>query len=279
MAIDINYLQQEYFIFDKVVPYSLKCGEILKITPVKLVDSAIFLSSCGILEIDKNSCNDVDIIQMSYLKYLATKVCVGKSPTIYQMTNICLLCLGFTIPDFYIDEKGKTFLINYAEDNKTVLFTINAKEFDEIKKIILYQNFPNYDDQYINPELKQAMAEQDALKNKDIITPSLERKMGIISAHTGITKTEQKEMTLREHTILFEEVCGEVEYSAVKGVACFGGKNDSVQWIYKKSKGKFDDYITSVENYNKSMGGDGNVKVTHSSEVYSSQFDKFIGGK
>lgn len=277
VEIDINQLKEQFFVFNEPVPYLLKCGAIIEIRPVKLMDSAVFMSSCGILEIDKNSCNDIEVIQMSYLKYLGTKVCTT-NPTQQQLINICLLCLGFTIPDFYIDEKGKAFLLNYDKE-QNLLWRISAKEFDDLKKIILYQNFPHYDDSYINPDLKKAMDEQDALKNKNIERPSLERRMGIISAHTGITWQEQKTMTLREHTILFEEVHGEVEYLALKGASCFGKEGDKVQWVYKKVKGKFDDYITSVEDYNKSMGGDGKVNTIHSGEGLPSQFDKFIGGK
>ena len=61
MSIDIKFYQEAYFTFDKPVPYNLKCGEILNISPIKLSDSLIFMTSYGILDIDKNSTNDVEI--------------------------------------------------------------------------------------------------------------------------------------------------------------------------------------------------------------------------
>lgn len=282
MAIDINYLRNVYFAFDEPVPYKLKCGATLNIKPVKLLDSMLFMSSYGILDIDKNNSNDVEIIQMSYLKYLATQVLTDKIAQ-QQMINICLLCLGFEIPFIRFDEKGKAILSNVSSNSKgeiKELFYITAKEFDDIKRIILYQNLPNYDDEYIDPELKKNMEEMDMLKTKGMTIPKLERKMAIITAHTGIPKEVQKQMTYREHTILFEEVCGEVDYTALKGISCYAGKSDNIQWIYRKSKDKYDDYITSVEKYNNSMGGNGTIKniSTQSGEALASQYDNFIGG-
>ena len=279
MGIDIDYLHKAYFVFDAPVPYDLKCGTTIYIEPVKLADSLLFMSSYGILDIDKNQSSDVEIIQMSYLQYLATKICVTPA-TQQQMINICLLCLGFKQPIFRYNDNGKIVLSNADLSTGQELFYLSAKEFDEIKKIILYQNLPKYDDSYIDPELKASMDEMDILKAKKISMPDLERRIGIISAHSGITKKEQLTMTLRSHTILFEEVVGEVEYSALKGVSCFGGKSGEVEWIYKKQKGKYDDYILSVEQYNKSMGGDGSIKSStqYNSENLDSQYNEFMGG-
>lgn len=285
MAVDIDYIRSVYFAFDKPVPYPLKCGVTIQINPVKMSDSMIFMSSYGILDIDKNDSNDVEIIQMPYLKYLAKYILIAE-PLRQQLANICIMCLGFTAPFIRFDEKQKAILSNIrivqnedGEDTVEELFYITSKEFEEIKKIILYQNLPSYDDAYIDPELKANMLEMDSLKAKGITMPSLERRMAIISSHTGITKKEQMDMTLRFHTILFEEVVGEVEYMSMKAIACYGGKSDDIQWIYKKSKGKYDEYITSVEKYNKSMGGDGKInKNTQSNEDYITQYGKFIGG-
>lgn len=285
MAIDMAYYRDAYFIFDKPVPYKLKCGTTIEIKPVKMIDSMIFLSSCGILDIDKNQSNDIEVIQMSYLKYLYTKLSEVEAFR-QQMVNICILCMDFTIPFIRLDDKGKAILVNLevydnedGEKNIREIFSITAKEFDEIKRIILYQNIINYDDSYIDPELKANMAEMDALKARDAEIPNLERKIGIISSHTGIAKSQQMEMTLREHAQLFEEVVGEVEYMSLKGVAAYSGKSNDIRWVYKKPKNKYDEYITSVEKYNKSMGGDGKInKTTQLSGDYSSQYDKFIGG-
>lgn len=284
MAVDIGFLREAYFTFDKPVPYKLKCGSILQIKPVLLEDSMTFTSSYGILDIDKNLSTEVEVIQMSYLQFLMDRVIPFVEHSKQQLVNICLLCLGFEFPHIDLNEKGKPILIDFAQDTESKEIyprhIITAKEFDDIKKIILYQNLPNFDDEYINPELKANMEEYDRLKGKNIVQPTLERRMAIISAHTGISKAEQNAMTLRAHSSLFAEVVGEVEFSANKAIALYAGKGDNVQWIFQKAKGKYDEYITSVEQFNKSMGGDGviNHATIESSENLISQYDKFIGG-
>ena len=104
------------------------------------------------------------------------------------------------------------------------------------------------------------MIEVDELKNKNLEMPSLERRMAIITSHCGISKKEQLSMTFRSHSILFQEINNEVEYMCTKPLAIYANKSEEIQWIFKKKKDKFSDYITSVEDYNKSMGGDGSIK-------------------
>ena len=263
MSIDINFCQEVYFTFDKSVPYKLKCGNIIEIKPISLSDSLLFITSYGVLDIDKNSTDDVEIISMSYLKFLAKRVLPFSESSKQQFINICLLCLGFDCPYFIFDEKDRPILCNIKQDTGEEIFRITQKEFDDIKKIILYQNLLNFDDSYINPELKERMDEVDQLRNKGLEAPSLERRIAIITSHCGMSKKDQLEMTFRSHTILFQEVSAEVEYMCTKPLAIKNGKSNEVQWIFKKKKDKFSDYIMSVEDYNKSMGGDGSIKTIH----------------
>lgn len=274
MRYDIDLLKRTYFYFDKPVVYKLKDGKELLIHPVNLVDSEIFLSSVNILSIDKNSLASVEIIQMSYLDFIC-KALLFNEEVKTKVANILIICLKLNHPEIKVNKKGRFFIYDKGLD-----VTIDGKDFDEIKRIIMYQNFSKYDETYIDPYLKQSMDEMDSLKNKGKEIPSLERKIAIISSHTGITKKEQESMTFRSHCLLFEEVCGEVEFTTIRPVALFNGKgNEMDHWIYKNSKGKFDDYITSVDSYTRSMGSDkGKIKKVDSSsmgDLYIKQFDNF----
>jgi len=260
VSIDIKFYQEAYFTFDKPVPYNLKCGETLNISPIKLSDSLIFMTSYGILDIDKNSTSDVEVISMPYLKFLTHRVLPFSELSKQQFINICILCLDLKYPTLETDEKGKVFLCDFNKENQKKI-RITSKEFDDIKRIILYQNLPNFNDDYINPELKEKMIEVDELKNKNLEMPSLERRIAIITSHCGISKKEQLFMTFRSHSILFQEISNEVEYMCAKPLAIYANKSEEIQWIFKKKKDKFSDYITSVEDYNKSMGGDGSIKT------------------
>lgn len=276
MSIDINFYKETYFTFDEPVPYKLKCGETIYLSPVYLNDYMLFITSYGILDIDKNSINDAEIISMPYLKFLVKRVFPYSPDTIQQFVNICILCMGLKVPEIKMTSNEKFILYDAEEGSK---INITQKEFENIKKIILYQNFLNYDDAYINPELKENMDELDRLKNKDLVPPSLERRMAIITSHCGLNKKEQLKMTIRSHSLLFQEVSKEVEYMCAKPIAIYGGKSENINWIFEKKKGKFDDYITSTESYSRSMGGDGHIiKTNNIDKNLISQYDKFQGG-
>lgn len=265
MAIDIEVLEKGYFYFDKPVPYKLSDKTHVDITPISVYDSEVFLSSCDILQIDKNALNSVEIIQMSYLDFLL-KVMLPTDQSglmLDKFCNILKLCLG--MPDWNIKMDKKKRISILAPDDS---FEITGKQFDDIKRIILYQNVPHYDDTYIDPDLKKMMGEVDRLKSQGISTPNLERRMAIITAHCGIDKQTLMQYTMRSLQLLFEECAGEVEFTTLRPMMLYAGKAKELEhWIYKKKKDRLDGYVTSVESYNKSMGGDGVVKQANSDMI------------
>lgn len=273
VSIDLDFLKRVYFYFDKPVEYKLN-NYILKIYPVNVSESEYFLSSFELFSIDKNSAPSVEIIQMSYLQFIFDVLLKQNKNNLNKFINLLSLCLHMKDPRVNFDEKGKPILI---EGNNE--YCINGQQFEDIRRIILYQNLINFDDTYINPELKKAMNEVDELRNKGIEPISIERKMAIISAHTGISKKEQMDMTYRSHSLLFEEVCGEVEYTTVYPIVMFFGNKTNIDgWIFKKKKNKIDDYITQVDKYTQSMGGNQNAIKSVKGQLsnnYLQQFNNF----
>ena len=249
MAIDIDYLTNNFFAFDLPIEFNLKSGSKLNIYPIVLSDYGNFISSVGIIEIDKNSISNAEIIQMSYLEFLLKVILPQNKDNYKKFLFFLSKSLGINLKEieFYNDDKGKPY-IKFAENK------ITAKEFEDIRRIILYQNIYNYDDSYINPELKKQIERTKALKNQTLESPTLERRMAIISSHTGISKSEQLKMTLRSHEALFEEVCNEIEYIVTKPLALYAGKGDQVEFVFKKKKNKLEEYITSLDKYSKSLG-------------------------
>lgn len=273
MSIDLDFLTRNYFYFDKPVEYKLSEYSI-QIHPISVEFSEIFLSSIGLFSIDKNSLPDASIISMSYLQFI-TDVLLTNDFARQQFINLLSLCLDMKQPKIAKDNFNKSLL--FEGNNK---FFINGIQFEDIRRIILYQNILHFDDNYINPDLKKAMIETDELKNKGIDFPNLERKIAIITAHTGISKEEQLKMTYRSHSLLFEEVCGEIEFTTIRPIALFSGQGSKIDhWIYKKKRNKFDGYITSIDDYTKSMGSDKNAIHTsmsnHNGENLMNQFKNF----
>lgn len=271
VAIDLDYLKRSYFYFDKPVEYKLQNGEIINIYPILLKDSEFFLSSIDLLKIDKNSFPNVEIIQMSYLQFISDILLNQNEDNKQKFLNILILCLHRNDLKLFKTENGKPYLSDIFFNT-----TITHLDFEDIKRIILYQNFINFDDEYINPELKKAMLDMDELRLKGMEIPNLERKIAIISSHTGITKKEQLEMTYRSHELLFEEVCGEIDFVTIRPIALYCGKgNDFGHWIYKKKVNKYDSYITSVESYKKQMGDNSIHQTVTSNNVGLNLEQKF----
>ena len=273
MKIDIDFYKKAYFYFDKPVDYQIK-DKLIKIYPVAVEDSEVFLSSMNILMVDKNSSPSVEIIQMSYLEFIY-KILFQDRTNIDRFVNILKYCLHINSPYIGFNENDKPYLVDKEND-----ILIGPKDFDNIKRLILYQNLIHYDDEYINPELKAAMSEVDELRNKGVDSPTIERRIAIITAHCGLSKQEQLKMTYRSHSLLFEEVYGEVEYTILRPIALFGGNGDKIDnWIYKKKKDKFDGYITDADKYSASMGGQYNAiqsTNTNRGDFLSQQYEQFV---
>lgn len=280
VSVDIDYLTRTYFWQDKPVIYSLGKDKKIEIYPILVKDSEIFISSIGALTIDKNSSSDPSIISMPYLQFLLTIASQQNPSVIIQLNNILRLCLKWETAKILFDESGKISL--YEEKENAV---IKAKHFDDIRRIILYQNLLNYDDSYVNPEIKKTIEEYERTVNKGVEIPSLERKISIITSHCGLTKENQMEMTYRAFTSLFEEVCGEIEFSTTRAVAILmnalsNNKNELDHWIFKKKKDKYEKYFVAEDKYNRSMGGDGKVRsITSEDGISDILLHKFQNSK
>lgn len=249
MPIDLDILARTYFYFDEPVDYKLENYN-LKILPITVRQSEIFLSSINLFSIDKNSTPSVEIIQMSYLQFILDVLIPKNKDNLQKFINLLVLCLNMKKPIVKREKNNKPILIDGNNG-----YTINSLQFEDIRRIILYQNLVGFDDSYINPDLKKAMEETDELKNKDVDYPNLERKIAIITSHTGLSKKEQLNMTYRSHTMLFEEVYREVEFTTSRPIALLGNNEDKIEpWILKKKKSKMEGYITQVDKYAQSMG-------------------------
>ena len=207
--IDIEQLILQYFQNDFSCPYKLGCGYILNINPIKVKDWSIFERSLGILEIDKNKINDFEIIQMSYLEFLCNKILSDKSCT-QQLINIFNYAMNED--NIHLGKfNNKSVLIICDKDDIKKGF-ITSKEFDEISKIILFQNIKDYDDREVNEDVKELMQEYYKIKYRDIKDPTLEEKKTYVIAKTGIKMSDINEMTYRTFSQVYKHSIDDVLY-------------------------------------------------------------------
>ena len=272
MSVDIELLKLAYFALDEPVPYKLKTGQEILIKPIMVKDSMLFMASVDVLKIDKNSLGSVEAIQASYLKFLQKMIFPSNDIMVQKFLNILDLCLELKGIYLCNDEMERTFIQTESG------IVISAKEFDDIAKIILYQNLPDYDDKYINPDIKKSMQEVDRLKNKDYESPDFERQMGIIESHTGILKEQLLKKTWRSFQILFREVCGEIEFYTTRPAAIAVGAGDKVDhYIFKKRTDEFDGYFVDMDKFSHEVTGQDADKIPVSGdEGITSQYKEMM---
>ena len=61
------------------------------------------------------------------------------------------------------------------------------------------------------------------------------KKLWKLLIDKDMLKKDLQEMSFRSFTLLFNEVCGEVDFTTVRPISMFGGKEID-HWIFKKKK-------------------------------------------
>lgn len=210
----LNNVYEKEFTFD--LPVNIHK---LSIYPVKMIDYFDFLLAVSILKIRKNNIPDPKIISMSYLEFVISLMNDEKSGELYQymfysLFSICLRKESLNI-HYGKDVTGKPFL-------QIENVTINKTEFEELKNIILIQNFPDYDDKEINPELEKELEEAEKLRSGDEKRCSIEKHLIAITMGTSMTFEEVKQLTVRRFKLILEMMDRKLHYNIYKTASVSG---------------------------------------------------------
>lgn len=256
--IDLNYMKDFYFCNGLDVPFSVKKGRELTIKPITVKDYPIYELSKSILEINKNETNDIEIIQMSYLKFLLEIVIKQNDAYRNQLNFILEYCLGIKYANFEKDN-GRNCIVVYDKifneklnkEEYIVASVINHKEFDDIIKIILNQNDANYDNRYVNPEVRELMEQYYKAKYQNATIPSLEKRKAFVASKMGKTFKEINEMTYREFDLIYNASVDSEIYigqKIIQGSFKYEVKEDIVHPLYEKKKDPYSEIFedTSV---------------------------------
>lgn len=246
--VDIEYLNRKYIFKDKPVVYKLKCGKEINIYPVLVEDWDIFEENYDILTFNKLEIASPEIIQMSYLKFVI-KILLKEEQFQSKLLNILELCLHEN--DIRVGYENNQPILVICQDN-IVKFKIYHKDFDDIKKIILYQNINDYDDRYISKDMRDMMDEYFRVKNGNLQPLSLEDKMSFLGNNSGLLKEVILKMTYRDFLSRFNLMIDQIEYQINKTAEMSGNvKFDKPieHFIYKQKKNKYDQFFTSKEEF------------------------------
>lgn len=290
---ELYYLDSEYFQFDLPIPFK----EGLVIQPVNIKNYNKFMICSECLTLDRTQDPD-GILLSSNLEFLLLKMTSKEEGAKYSQyfLNICEMCFGipygvrcikcgkiYSITEFVKkanEEKDdlhcecgekdcfkETFSYSTNPETKKPELNIagikvDAKEFDRLRQIIMYQNLPDYkDDSWVDPDVKADQEEKHRLlakknKSKD---PGIEKKIVCVSSQTCYKIEELYKMSIRKFLMLLTAVDDAMTYQSTK-IGLMTGmvslKEPLEHWIYKNEQddlygsavdaGEFKNKIASV---------------------------------
>ena len=265
---------ESYVAFGKPVPY---CG--LQIKPILVKDFYQFRDAQNVLKIEKNKIPNIEIIQMTYLRFLILMM-HDMGEMLEDFLTIMALCLGARYDEklrntsflpnelltqqIRIDEsqimingwnigfwiKGnRTWLQIYSNDD---IIEIDDVQFNDLRDIILFQNIYNYDDMEMSDDFRRIVEEYYALKNKDVVIPTLEDRMVAVVVSSGYKLEDLYQVPLRLFDALFESSINKLEYQVNKLIVNLAqgdtkGFNLS-HWVYKTKKDKYSEIFTDAQD-------------------------------
>lgn len=221
----------------------------LLLYPVSIRKINKFLQSSSVLRIQKEYIPDKEIIKMSYLKFLMTNIDkekeeYGESLTFDLLALCFMICMRIEEISIrlFIGEDGKANLIlNDIE--------INENDFDYLRKLILYQNLPNYDDELMNPDLKNDLEQADKIKNGGEETEDFEHLIANLVIGTGMNIDDVKNLPIRKFYIIGQVMDRKLHYSIYKqaDVGGFVEFKHPITHYLKKNIDLLENKVTTVE--------------------------------
>lgn len=295
---EVKFLKDRYFTFDIPVNFDDK----IMVYPISVRHYNDFMVANGCLLLNKN--DDPVGVPMTHLDYLVYKMQEkGDGPLwCWRFSQLCELsfhvknglycdhCGKFLSYDDYVarlekaKEKGDTNFLNcdcgegayheairYKLDEKTKKMSIiirgveiTYKDFARLRKIILYQNLPDFkDDSWVHPAIRADQAAKAELQAKAHGKPtaSLERQIICVCAKSPYKIEEIYDLPMRKFIALLGVVDDALNYEATRiGLATglASPKGPIEHWVYRKERGLYDtavDLASFKGQINKANGG------------------------
>ncbi|MEG1044084.1 MAG: hypothetical protein RSF81_04820 [Oscillospiraceae bacterium] len=273
-GVKIKDFVTKYTTVDMPIPYKS-----LNIQLIKMRDVFSFLECYDILTIEKNKIADVKIIQMNYLQFIFNLLFNDKT-WVDKFINIITISFGLEYNNnLFIDKYAKGAILCQQIDEQTSIFFFNgydikfiverdiptlvinnveisAKEFDEIRKLIMYSNVIDYDDNEMSEDFKKVVNSYYKIKNKGLKVLTIEDKINVVMAQSSYTKEQILEMTYRNFEGVFNIAVEKTEYIVNKIAEIQGRTKQPIEhWIYKKDKSKYSHIFSDADKYIDEIAG------------------------
>ena len=252
----LEHIKELYF--DEPIPYK----ELL-IYPVTMKDYLEFHWLVSCLLIDKNSIPDINVISMSYLRFLYYNAANNDEPYVYMIKMLLCMVLHMDFNEemsFYVDEKSdKAFF-------KVRGVAYSDSDFDEIVKIIFEQNCITPIDNTIQKEVRDALEKAEEFKMQQTKQKmcSLEEQMICVLISTPLKLEDIYKLTIRKFEKILQRVDAKLHYqiylnASMSGMVKFKDESVIQHWMndltkddrYSDVKVDMDAMRNKIENVNK----------------------------
>lgn len=132
--------------------------------------------------------------------------------------------------------------------------SIYKQDFDELRQIVLFQNFYDYsDDSWVDPEIKKDHEEKTRIEQKkNDVHATIEKKVVCLSISTHYSFSEIYDMSIRKFTLALATVDDLINYKITRQALMSGfaslPKGEKLEhWIYKPDKDMYGDSYKSVD--------------------------------
>lgn len=225
---------------------------IIYIHPAKVQNYLDFHFAINCITIDKNRTPDINIIKMKYLDFIFQLI-NQENGEVYAHMLSRLLKICFNLGDSEI---------KYIRDNENIKLVLgnivcNWEDFDDIRRIICYQNILEYDETYIDPKLDKALKEAEAFisRNKKKTCLFEEQKICLwISANA--TLDEINNLTLRKFSMALRRVDHKLHYEIYRQASMSGMvefKSEIDHWMCEIKIDKYSGLITEYGGFQEKM--------------------------
>ena len=143
--------------------------------------------------------------------------------------------------------------------------TLTDRDFNRIRKYIMYQNLPDFkDDSWVDKAVRDDQAARAELMSRNSGEASLERKMVGLCVNTGYKLNEIADLTTRKFLELLAMIDDVIEYTTTKQGLMSGmvslKKGASLEhWLYKKKSDSIYGAAKSMDSYVNEISSSGAV--------------------
>ena len=134
---------------------------------------------------------------------------------------------------------------------------IDKTTFDELRTLVCYYNMPDYDDEYVDPELEAELQEAARLENPNATSPSLEKQESCLVASTSYKYSELKELSIRKLVLLLRTVDKKLHYFTYRQAEASGRKTTMPLYI-----------VICIENLFNCWKNLNIIKLQHNHEIW-----------